>query len=228
MSSIAVFLILGGATAFAAKKITSKQLASNSVTTAKIKKNAVTASKIKSNSITTAKIAKDAVTGDKVNESTLGKVPSAANADNATNAVNAQNAAKVSGQSATKVFRILLPGESNVVVANISGFVITASCESGNVDVDVASPSSPSNVLTASGTGNPDGNLFEYDSEENGDAAEVSLDRDTGIDNTYGEATFSGATSAGLVVSGDLGFDYDTFGGESPERCVVYGQVMAG
>jgi hypothetical protein len=39
MSSIAVFLILGGATAFAAKKIGSNQLKSNSVTTAKIKKN---------------------------------------------------------------------------------------------------------------------------------------------------------------------------------------------
>jgi hypothetical protein len=68
MSSIAVFLILGGATAFAAKKIGAKQLKPNSVTTAKIKKNAVTTAKIKNN----------AVTGAKVNESTLSTVPSAA------------------------------------------------------------------------------------------------------------------------------------------------------
>jgi hypothetical protein len=47
MSSIAVFLILGGATAFAAKKIGTNQLKGRSVTAAKIKKNAVTASKIK-------------------------------------------------------------------------------------------------------------------------------------------------------------------------------------
>jgi len=66
MSSLAVFLILGGATAFAAKKIGSNQLKGSSVTTAKIKKNAVTGSKIKKNSITTAKIASGAVTNKKI------------------------------------------------------------------------------------------------------------------------------------------------------------------
>jgi hypothetical protein len=78
MSSIAVFLVLGGATAFAAKKIGSNGLKANAVTTAKIKKEAVTTKKIK----------KNAVTGAKVNESTLGTVPSASNATNATNASN--------------------------------------------------------------------------------------------------------------------------------------------
>jgi len=66
MSSIAVFLILGGATAFAAKKIGSNEIKGNSITTAKIKKNAVTASKIKKNSIRTAKISKGAVTNAKI------------------------------------------------------------------------------------------------------------------------------------------------------------------
>jgi hypothetical protein len=90
MSSIAVFLVLGGATAFAAKKIGSNQLKGNSVktgkivkeavTTSKIKKNAVTTAKITDNSITTNKIVNDAVTGDKVKESTLGEVPKAATA----------------------------------------------------------------------------------------------------------------------------------------------------
>jgi hypothetical protein len=80
MSSIAVFLILGGATAFAAKKIGSNEIKGNSITTGKIKKNAVTASKIKSNSITTAKIKDGAVTGAKVNLTTLGTVPTATTA----------------------------------------------------------------------------------------------------------------------------------------------------
>jgi len=98
MSSIAVFLVLGGATAFAAKKIGSNQLQGNSVKTGKIVKEAVTTSKIKKNAVTTAKIAdnavttakladnavttnkiaSDAVTGDKVKESTLTEVPKAA------------------------------------------------------------------------------------------------------------------------------------------------------
>lgn len=56
MSSIAVFLMLGGATAFAAS-----QLATNSVGAEQLKKNAVTATKIK----------KDAVTGPKVKANSL-------------------------------------------------------------------------------------------------------------------------------------------------------------
>lgn len=56
MSSIAVFLVLGGSAAYAAKKIGSNQLKANSVTTAKIKKNAVTTAKIKNGAVTSAKI----------------------------------------------------------------------------------------------------------------------------------------------------------------------------
>lgn len=68
MSSLAVFLILGGATALAAKKIGTRQLKAGAVTAAKLHKNAVK----------TGKIRNDAVTGAKVNEATLGTVPSAA------------------------------------------------------------------------------------------------------------------------------------------------------
>jgi hypothetical protein len=79
MSSIAVFLILGGATAFAATKIGANQLKANSVKTGKIFKEAVTAGKIKNGAVTTNKIADEAVTGAKVDESTLGTVPTAEN-----------------------------------------------------------------------------------------------------------------------------------------------------
>jgi hypothetical protein len=72
LSSITAFVVLCGATAFAAS-----QLGKNTVGTKQLKKNAVTAAKIKKNAVTTAKINKDAVTGAKVNESTLGTVPSA-------------------------------------------------------------------------------------------------------------------------------------------------------
>lgn len=56
MSSIAVFMVLGGA-AYAAKKIGTGQLKANAVTTAKIKKNAVTTAKIKNGAVNFAKIA---------------------------------------------------------------------------------------------------------------------------------------------------------------------------
>lgn len=62
MSSIAVFLVLGGGAAYAAKKIGSHELRGGAVTTAKIKRNAVTRSKIKAGAISTAKLAMGTVT----------------------------------------------------------------------------------------------------------------------------------------------------------------------
>ncbi len=111
MSSIAVFLMLGGATALAATKVgpneikansiktgkivkeavtagklkngavTESKIADGSVTTNKIADNAVTTNKIADNAVTTNKIANDAVTGEKVKESSLGEVPLAADAN---------------------------------------------------------------------------------------------------------------------------------------------------
>lgn len=105
MASLAVFLLLGGASAYAAKQQTKKigttQIKASAVTTAKIKNGAVDASKLKDAAVTapkigagavgagniadgaigTGKIAGDAVTGDKVNESTLSEVPSANSAN---------------------------------------------------------------------------------------------------------------------------------------------------
>ena len=226
MSSIAVFLMLGGATAFAASKIGAGQLKANSVKTGKIVKEAVTAGKLKKKAVTTAKLANgavttdklaaDAVTGDKANESTFGKVPSAGNADT------------VNGQSQTKVFKTLNPGQTNVAVATIAGFTLTATCESGNVDVTLTAPGGIATVLLAEGNGSGEGPIFEYDADETG-GSEIRLDgRPPSPSNSYGETTFSGATNGATVVSGDIGYDYDTFGGISGEPCIVYGEVASG
>ena len=130
MSSIAVFLILGGATAFAAKKIGSNEIKGNSITTGKIKKEAVTASKVKKNAITTAKIADGAVTGAKLNLGTVGTVPNAAHAINADNANNANT---VGGN---RVVSFSLVGHSPIgptQVLNLNGLEIIASCTGGDV-----------------------------------------------------------------------------------------------
>ncbi len=66
MSTIAVFGVLAGGSAWAASKIGTNQ--------------------IKNGAVTTKKIKNDAVTGAKVNESSFGQVPDAARAGNATNA----------------------------------------------------------------------------------------------------------------------------------------------
>ena len=67
MSSIAVFLVLGGGAAFAAN-----QLGKNSVGSKQLKKNAVTTAKIKNNAVTTGKLEKRAVTAPKLAAGAVG------------------------------------------------------------------------------------------------------------------------------------------------------------
>lgn len=76
MSSIAVFLVLGGATAIAAT-----HLGKNSVGTKQLKNNSVTTKKIKKNAVTGAKVKDGSLTGADINLSTVGTVPSAANVE---------------------------------------------------------------------------------------------------------------------------------------------------
>ncbi|HXV05420.1 MAG TPA: hypothetical protein VFP23_05890 [Solirubrobacterales bacterium] len=85
MSSIAVFLVIGGTTAFAAihlskNSVGTKQLKKNAVTAAKIKKNAVTTAKVKNGTVTTAKLSNRAVTSAKIAANAVGSTQIAANA----------------------------------------------------------------------------------------------------------------------------------------------------
>lgn len=86
MSTLAVFLVLGGATAFAV----SKALPRKSVGTVQLKGGAVTPAKIKKGAVTRTKLRKNAVTGAKVRESTLAQVPSAVSALSAANAATSE------------------------------------------------------------------------------------------------------------------------------------------
>jgi hypothetical protein len=69
MSSIAVFLVIGGATAFAAlgrNTVGTKQLKRNAVSAQKIKREAVSKEKLRTNSVITEKILNNAVTTPKI------------------------------------------------------------------------------------------------------------------------------------------------------------------
>lgn len=90
MSSVAVFLTLGGATALAAG-----QLAKNSVGSRQLKAKSVTTGKIANNAVNGAKVADGSLTGADINVGALGTVPSA------TNAANAANSNTVGGHAAS-------------------------------------------------------------------------------------------------------------------------------
>jgi hypothetical protein len=90
VASIALFVAIGGVS-WAAATIGTDDIKNGAVTKSKIHKKAVAKKKIKNNAVTTNKIADSAVNGDKVlddsltgtdiDESTLGTVPSADNAN---------------------------------------------------------------------------------------------------------------------------------------------------
>jgi hypothetical protein len=102
MSTIAVVISLGGATAFAAT-----HLAKNSVGTRQLRKGAVTAAKLKVGAVNGTKVADGSLTGQDVNAATLGTVPSAVNAAHAASADLASSLGTLpSGKSESGAFAI--------------------------------------------------------------------------------------------------------------------------
>ncbi len=88
VSSLCLFLLLGGGAAFAASQLAknsvgSRQLKKNAVVTAKIKNRAVTGAKLAPGAVTAANVAAGSLTGAQVNAATLGTVPTAQTANTA-------------------------------------------------------------------------------------------------------------------------------------------------
>lgn len=78
LAAIALFVALGG-TSYAAVKINGKN----------VKKGTITSRALKNRTITAGKVKRNALGGTEIDESKLGKVPSAASADTATSATTA-------------------------------------------------------------------------------------------------------------------------------------------
>ena len=143
MSSIAVFLVLGGATAFAAgqlgkNSVGSKQLKKNAVTSAKIKKNAVTGAKIKNGVVNGAKVQDGSLTGADINLGTLGTVPKASDSDT------------VAGSTIRLINFVAEPVTGPTQILNLDGFTLTASCEAGDTTVVLANGPSGSRIQSVS------------------------------------------------------------------------------
>jgi hypothetical protein len=107
MSTIAVFLVVGGASALAAVELAknsvgAKQLKSNAVVTAKIKKEAVAAAKIKNGAVGTSKLGNAAVTAEKLgNAAVTAEKLGTASVTGEKLAANSVDAAKISKSAVT-------------------------------------------------------------------------------------------------------------------------------
>jgi hypothetical protein len=150
MSSLAVFLILGGATAFAAiKKVGANEIKANSIKTGKIVKEAVTEGKLKNGAVTANKLGNLAVTTDKIadNAVTTSKI-----ADNAVTtgkiANDAVTGAKVNESSLGEV---PIANSANPVVfakVNSDGTVDSANSK-GITNANVTHPNKGVYCITA-------------------------------------------------------------------------------
>jgi hypothetical protein len=226
MSSIAVFLVLGGATALAAG------LAKNSVGSKQIKKNAVTTAKIKNGAVTTSKIKNGAITGAQVNASTLGTVPnanhaanadtanSAKTADNANHAGSADNAGSadsLNGITLRRIFYKSSSTSSQTQVLSLDGLTLTATCDSG--EPVLTARTSVGNSLIRTVTTNNGDETF-YDEEDDFDPGETFDVLEGETDSA--QATFTFANPGGQVVTGIVTAEEEDF---DDQDCALLGNV---
>jgi hypothetical protein len=189
MSSIAVFLVLGGA-AFAAAQLPKnsvgkKQLKANAVTTAKIKKNAVTKAKIKNGAVSGSKIAAGAVTGDKV---AAGAVTSEKIQDGAVTGAKIAAGAVTGGSVA--------PGSlSSAALSDVRMISLTKVGATTGSEYDTARNAAPSHVLFSKGP------LTVY--------AKCFTAED--VNRTYAVAYMSTSQAGSVLVGGNDGLEGDPF-----------------
>jgi hypothetical protein len=201
ISTVCLFLLVGGGTAFAAN-----QLAKNSVGSKQIKKNA----------ITTAKIKNDAVTGAKVKVSTLGTVPSATNAshatsaDSATNATNATNAGNSATTSVVKGSHGTLSSGQSAVLMQYGPFTVTAVCRPEGSNLEEV-------ILLSSSTA---GSVFSTWTDGSSELGPATPEEDREIEylTSSGSFNWEGPSEANVSASATNGQAFNAFIGEAVEK----------
>lgn len=149
VSTICLFLLLGGV-AYAGT-----QLAKSSVGTNQLKAEAVTKGKLHPNSVNSKKVVDNSLTGEDIDAATLGKVPSAANAENATNAGHATtadtaaNAEKLDGHSPSEFGAVLVSGGESEQNLEAEIFFSVSGYFEGSANVSKAKLSLPNRKFRA-------------------------------------------------------------------------------
>lgn len=201
VSSIAIFLVLGGATAIAAG------LAKNSVGPKQLKKNAVTTAKIKNNAVSTAKLKNGAVTGAKVNVAGFPKVPSAAHADTATSATTAGTANAVAGSTIRKFSYSSPETASRTTLLSLNGLTLTAGCEGGTASL-VATTSVDDSLIHAGGTHLTATPFYvEDDSFDVGNEENLLAEESDSVQGTFTYAQPNGTVVTGTFLAEEGGIE---------------------
>jgi hypothetical protein len=138
MSSLAIFLLLGG-TAFAAGQfsgsrlkngsVSGKKLKAGSVSNSKLRSNAVTNSKIQAASISGSRLASNTLTDREINMAKLGKISRATTADNA-GKVDSKDASQLVDKCPSGAVDLGSACAETGARAAVSGYSATQSCTS--------------------------------------------------------------------------------------------------
>jgi hypothetical protein len=245
VACVALFCSLGGV---------SYGVATGFIDSREIKNNTIRAKDIRNGQVTSADLRDDNVSGADVNESSLGKVPSAASADSAakaTNATNATNAAKagIAGHATTasnasnadavggvRERTINVRQNAGTPFTNVfsfGGLVIDVECGMAGAggDIGFALDTTLANAETT-GEGffnNGGANIRDYGAPSDFDPGElVSLG--VGTDGTggtlFGHYEFTYTAPSGSVVSVSFAVSETTnaFGGTAD--CLLYGHAQ--
>jgi hypothetical protein len=236
MSSLAVFLVLGGATAFAATKIGSSEIKANAITTGKIKKEAITAGKIKNAAVTGGKLAPGAVDASKINTTGL-TVPLALKANSATDAVNATNAANainatnaknsntVNGQAIFKANYRANAVSGATVFFSAGGLTITGSCAAGNdIAVTATTSKADSSIYTFVGSDANPANPEEADLEGGGFDPGVNFNLLAAGNGNINFVHFEYDALDGTIATGTLAVDENGI----QNGCLATGDITVG
>jgi hypothetical protein len=200
---LALFIALGGVSYGVAtigtgdiknRAVTTKKLKNGAVTTKKLKNGAVTTKKLRNRAVTGTKVKLDGLGGDVINESSLGKVPSAANADNAT----ALDGPLASGKTLRGNFSVAGTNNPNGFVdeSSISFAIPLASAPTFNV----RTPGSPANAACPGTPEQPEaapGNACFYETNLTNTTGALAF-RNPG---RFGVSFFTPATALGSYLA---------------------------
>jgi hypothetical protein len=237
ISLVALFVSLGGvsygvATGFIDSReikdntVRTRDLRNNDVRTRDLRNNEVRGRDIRNSTVQGRDVALDTLTGDDVDESQLGKVPSATSADSATSAQTAESAESLNGLRVVPIKH----RSGNVTgqpILDAGGLQLVVTCAGGNEDVRARTTVAGSEIAVVSNDAvaadgaaaqlvhNLDDDFNPGDDFALQDVAAAADDR---IFQLHYLAGNGADVTAQLITDDDLG----------PSNCVVSGYAVVG
>jgi hypothetical protein len=179
---------------------------------------------IHKHSISGAKLKNNTITGSQVSESSLGRVPQAANADTV-DGITVRNVFYAPRTNSAKPEKIL----------DLGGLVLTATCAHGDLEVVMTSTVDHAHLTSEMWNSAGDGNADGLHHSDFGPASASHLDS-LGDGNAWGETSFTYTRPNRTIVNGQLSFDSSDLNPNHPgdgdifnhtAKCLVSGIVMS-